>query len=106
MSRAYTFYRNDLRYFKDIQNLGRYNFLNWKDTNVKLFLEEVYYRDYRAPLHEKCPKHHEHKGDPKVIPGTCGAIGKRAQIILVWMRAPDVGNTSHPRRLEGTRIRP
>ena len=42
----------------------------------------------RAPLLEECPQHHGHKGDPGVTPGTCGAIGERAQVILVWVRAP------------------
>ena len=42
----------------------------------------------RAPLLEECPQHHGHKGDPGVRPGTCGAIGERAQVILVWVRAP------------------
>ena len=42
----------------------------------------------RAPLLEECPQHHGHKGDPEVTPGTCGAIGERAQVILVWVRAP------------------
>ena len=37
----------------------------------------------RAPLFEECPQHHGHKGDPGVTPGTCGAIGERAQVILV-----------------------
>ena len=41
-----------------------------------------------APLLEECPQHHGHKGDPGVTPGTCGAIGERAQVILVWVRAP------------------
>jgi hypothetical protein len=39
------------------------------------------------PLHKECPKHHWHKGDPGVTPGTCGADGERAQVILVWVRA-------------------
>ena len=59
-----------------------------------------------APLHEECPKHHGHKGGPGVTPGTCGAVGERAQVILVWVRAPGVGNASHPQRLGGTRVRP
>ena len=42
----------------------------------------------RAPLLEECPQHHGHKGDPEVTPGTCGAIGEKAQVILVWVRAP------------------
>ena len=60
----------------------------------------------RAPLHEECPQHHGHKGDPGVTPGTCGAVGERAQVILVWVRAPGVGNASHPLRLGGMRVRP
>ena len=31
-----------------------------------------------APLHEECPKHHGHKGDPEVTPKTCGAVGREA----------------------------
>ena len=60
----------------------------------------------RAPLHEECPKHYGHKEDPGVTPGTCGAIGERAQVILLWVRAPGVGNVSHPWRLGCTRLRP
>ena len=45
----------------------------------------------RAPLLEECPKHHEHKGDPRVTPGTCGAIGERAQVILMWARFRALG---------------
>ena len=41
-------------------------------------------------FHEKCPQHHGHKGDPRVTPGTCGAIGERDQMILMWVRAPGV----------------
>ena len=41
----------------------------------------------RAPLLEECPQHHGHKEDPRVTPKTCGAIGERAQVILVWVRA-------------------
>ena len=37
----------------------------------------------RAPLYEECAKHHGHKGDPGVTPGTCGTVGERAQVILV-----------------------
>jgi hypothetical protein len=53
-----------------------------------------------------CPKHQGHKGDPGVTPGTCGAGGGKAQVILVWVRAPSVGNASHPRRLGVMRERP
>ena len=60
----------------------------------------------RAPHHEECLKHHGHKGDPGITPRTCGALGERAQVILVWVRALGVGNASHPRILRGTRIKP
>ena len=60
----------------------------------------------RAPLHEECPKHHGHKGHPGVTPGTCADVGERAQVILVWVRAPGIGNASHPWRLGGTRVGP
>ena len=63
-------------------------------------------KECRTPLHEECPQHHGHKGDPGVTPGTCGAIGERAQVILVWVRAPGIGNASQPRRLGVTRVRP
>jgi hypothetical protein len=54
-----------------------------------------------APLHEKCPQNHGHKGDPEVTPGTCGIIGE----ILMWVRGPGVGNPSHPLRLGVMRVR-
>ena len=44
----------------------------------------------RAPLHEKCPQHHGHKGDPGVTHGTCGTIGERALVISV-----DGGGAEH-----------
>jgi hypothetical protein len=40
----------------------------------------------RTPLHNGCPKHHGHKGDPGVTPGTCGAGGEMVQVILVRVR--------------------
>jgi hypothetical protein len=46
--------------------------------------------DCCAPLYEECPQHHGHKGDPGVTPETFGAIGKRDQVILMWVRAPGV----------------
>ena len=55
-------------------------------TNVLVDLSD--HLNCRAPLLEECPQHHGHKGDPGVTPGTCGAIGERAQVILVWVRAP------------------
>ena len=60
----------------------------------------------RAPFHEECLKHHEHKGDPGVTPKTCGGIGERAQMILVWVRALDVENASHPQKLGVMRVKP
>ena len=61
----------------------------------------------RAPLHEECLQHHGHKGDPGVLTlGTSGAIGERAQVILVWVRAPGVENASHPQSLGVTKVRP
>ena len=44
--------------------------------------------------------------DPEVMSKTCGAISERAQMILVWVRALGVGNTSHPQILEVVKVRP
>ena len=41
-----------------------------------------------------------------MTPGTCGAIGERAQVILVWVRASGRGNAPHPQELRVTRVRP
>ena len=59
-----------------------------------------------APFHKDFPKHHGQKGDPGVILGTCDADGEKAQVILVWLRAPRVGNASHPQGLVVMRVRP
>ena len=59
-----------------------------------------------ASFHEECLKHHGHKKDPGVTPETCGSVGEKAQVILVWLRASGVGNASHPQRLESTKVRP
>ena len=59
-----------------------------------------------APLHKECPKYHGPKGDPGVTPRTCGAVGDWAQVILVWVRFPGVGNASHPQRLGAMRVSP
>jgi hypothetical protein len=59
-----------------------------------------------APLQKRCPKHQGHKGDPGVTSGPSGAGGETAQVILVWVRAPGVGNASHPRRLGVMREKP
>ena len=51
---------------------------------LKRLLADVrYVQEYHAPLHKECPNHHGHKGDPGVTPETCGAVGKRTQVILV-----------------------
>jgi hypothetical protein len=68
---------------------------------------EILMNNYcRAPLQKRCPKHYGHKGDPRVTPGTCGAHGEKAQVILVWVRTPGVGNAFHPRGLGVIRVRP
>ena len=59
-----------------------------------------------TPLHEECMKHHGHKGKPRVTPNTYGAVGERAQMILVWVMAPGVGIASYPRKLRVIRVRP
>ena len=50
-----------------------------------------------------CPKHHGHKGDPGVTPGTCGAGGERAQVVESWgrdKRLVDGGRGALPKVLE------
>ena len=59
-----------------------------------------------APLHTEYPKHHGHKGDPGVTLMICDAVGKRAQVILVWERGLGVGNASYPQRLGIMRVKP
>jgi len=61
---------------------------------------------YCAPLHKRCHKQYGHKRDPIVTPGICRANGERAQMIIVWVRAPGVGNASHPQEQEVMRIKP
>jgi hypothetical protein len=39
-----------------------------------------------------------------VTPKTCGADDENAQMILLWVRAPGVGNAFHPRRLRVKRV--
>ena len=76
---------------------------NWEFKDEEFNLSE---RLCRAPLYEEYAQHHEHKGDPGVTLGTCGVIGERAQVILVWVRTPSVENDSHPRRLWFTKVKP
>lgn len=56
-------------------------------------------RECRPPSYEGCPKHHGHKENLGVTLMTYGAGGERAQVILMWLRAPSVGNASHPQRI-------
>ena len=38
---------------------------------------------------------------------TCGVVGEKAQVILVWKKASfGVGNASYPRRLGVTKVKP
>ena len=46
------------------------------------------------------------KMNPSMTPGICGAVGERAQVILVWVKAPGIENASHSQRLRVTRVRP
>ena len=49
-----------------------------------------------SPLHEECAKHRGKKWVPKMTPEIFGVIAERAQVILVWVRAPGVRNaTTH-----------
>ena len=58
-----------------------------------------------TPPHKECLEHHGHKGDPGETPGTCGADGENAQVILVWVRTAGVGNIFHQRGLRVMRVR-
>jgi hypothetical protein len=59
-----------------------------------------------APLHEECPKYHGHKEDLGMTLKICGASGEKAQMILVWVKVPSVGNASNTQRLGITRVNP
>ena len=59
----------------------------------------------RASLHKECPNHLRHKGNSRVTSGTCGTNGEKAQVILVWVRAPGIGNASQPQGLGVMRVR-
>jgi hypothetical protein len=58
----------------------------------------------RAPFYKECPKHHGHKGDPGVIPETCGVDAEKAQVMLMWVRALGIANASHPQGLRVMRV--
>jgi hypothetical protein len=61
-----------------------------REVVMRKYLGRWVAKKCRAPLHGECPQHHGHKGDPGVTHGTCGAIGERDQVILMWVRAPGV----------------
>ena len=44
----------------------------------------------REPQHAECLQHHGHRGDRGVTSKSCGAIGERAQVILMWVRSLDI----------------
>ena len=64
------------------------------------------YLGYHAPFHKECPKYHGHKRDPGMTPGTCGANGKNAQMIIVWKWTLGIGNTSLAQELGVMRVKP
>ena len=41
-----------------------------------------------------------------MTPGTCGAIGERAQVILVWVRAPGRWERLPPTETRSHKVRP
>ena len=54
---------------------------------------------------EGCLQYHMHKGDTKVTFETCGAIGEKAQVSLVWIKILNVENASHSQRLRVVRMK-
>jgi hypothetical protein len=89
-----------LRWDKEIRNLAdphisfnsspEFEFADGNRSSDDYDLTPFLQSTCHAPLHEECPQHHGHKGDPGVTPGTCDAIGERDQVILMWVRAPGV----------------
>ena len=57
-----------------------------------------------TPLHEKCLQHHGQKGNLRVMHKFRGAIGDRAQVVLVWVRALGIENTSHHKNYESCEL--
>ena len=43
---------------------------------------------------------------PEMTLAACSACGKRAQMIIAWVKAPCFGNAFHPQRLGVTSVRP
>ena len=69
-------------------------------------IQTYIHMECHAPLHEECPQHHGYKVDPRMMPEIWGTIGERAQMILVWVRAPCIESAFHPRTLGVMRIKP
>ena len=68
----------------------------------KFWLHRIFF-DCHIPLNEECPKHHGHKWDLGMTSGTCGNVGEKTQLMLVWMNASGAGIASHPQRLGVTK---
>jgi hypothetical protein len=58
-----------------------------------------------TPLHEECPKHHSHNGEPEVTLKICGAVGGRAKVSLMCVNVSGVEIAFYPQWLGITRVR-
>lgn len=67
-------------------------------VNLKLAYTWAKNREYNTPLHEESSQH-GHMGDPRVIVRTCGTINEMAQVILLCVKTPNIGNAFNPRTL-------
>lgn len=80
--------------------------VTWILCNVKVGIRK---HGIHAQLHIslwKVPETPWIQKDPRMIPIICGTIGEKAYVILVWLRALDIGNTSHPHKLGIMEVRP
>jgi hypothetical protein len=75
-------------------------------TNLRNDIDQANEVHCCTPLYEECLKYHGHKGDPRMTPETCSAGGERAQVSIVWVRTPSVGNASQLQKLGVIRVRP
>jgi hypothetical protein len=60
---------------------------SWGKSDNKSMLKHSHFLSgttNAAYLFMECLKHHGHKEDLEMTPKTCGAVGERAQVILVW----------------------
>lgn len=69
-------------------------------------IDSIWWGECYAPLHEYCTKYHSHNGDPKATPATCGVIGEKTQVMLMWVSVKGVGHPSHQWIVRFTRVRP